>query len=142
MADVTAALIESVRGAREDMRALAELVRDAVPANERGEDDEAANEQFLNAFQALLIEALEGGTEQRRLIMDTAIPALVADGTRHPTMLQGHVAYFVALTPRLVEGVPAEQRTEALAWLARYFGAYAREVSDRTLAAERAQGLA
>ena len=139
MADVTAALLESVRVAREDMRAIARSMADATPAAERRETDEAANEQFLNAFEALLVEALEGGTEQRTFIMDTAIPALVADGITTSEMLQGHVAYFVALTPRLADGVPAEQRQDAITWLARYFALYACEVTERSLAAEREQ---
>jgi hypothetical protein len=97
---------------------------------------EAAQEQFLHAFVELLREGLQGGSDQRELVMETAVPAIVSAGQTALDLVAGHVAFFTALSPPLLDAVPERLRTDAAAWLARYAADYTREVTERALAAE------
>src|SRR5687767_7822752 len=76
-------------------------------------------DQFLNAFERLLAEALEGDRRDTRdFLFDTAIPALMASGTSPYALLGGQVTFFVVLTNHLLCAVPAGLREEATFWLA------------------------
>lgn len=134
MDETTSALLAALDGV--DLRAVAESVGDA-DAEPGDELSEAAQDQFLRAFTTLLREGLEGGREQRELVMETAVPAIVASGqTSVLELVAGHVSIFVALTQRLVEAVPEAVRGDACVWMARYAAEYTREVTERALAAE------
>jgi hypothetical protein len=134
MSETTTALLAALD--RVDVRAVAESVNDP-DAQPRDELSDAAQDQFLHAFVALLREGLEGGHEQRELVMETAVPALVASGqTSVLELVAGHVSIFVALTQRLVEAAPEAVRADAGVWMARYASEYTREVTERALAAE------
>jgi hypothetical protein len=129
VSDVTAALLTAVDAVEAELPALAEQLAD--PGRQRGAAADQAAAQFLHAFIALLREALAGGGDQRELVMQTAVPALVAGGRSSLDLLDGHVAFFTALSPRLLAEVPDGQRAEAGRWIARYAAGYTREVVER-----------
>jgi hypothetical protein len=135
--EIAGSLLQALDRVAPELRALAESVQDedADPSL-----DEAAGEQFLRAFEALLREGFEGRRDQRDLVMETAVPALVATGQSSAELVEGHVAFFVILSARLLEEVPANLRDQAGPWLARYAGDYVREVTERAQEAERAEG--
>lgn len=97
--------------------------------------DEQATQQFLRAFVALLHEGIDGGREQRDLVMSTAVPALVAAGQTETQLVQSHVTFFMALQSRMLTAVPQEHRRAAALWLAEYAGAYTTEVLQTAQAA-------
>lgn len=97
--------------------------------------DERASDQFLRAFLALLREGIEGGGEQRELVMQTAVPALVASGQTPQQLVRSHIAFFMVLQSRMVPQVPDALRDDAALWLARYAADYTREVLEVASAA-------
>jgi hypothetical protein len=95
-------------------------------------------EQFLNAYEALMLEALEGrGRAKRDIIFESALPAVVAEGQPAVSMIQSNVATSVMMTYRLLDAVPAAAREESALWLAGFFSGYTREMAERTLELER-----
>jgi Flagella basal body rod protein len=131
------ALLAALREIRPQLGGLVRRARAAAPATGLTHYDDPAIEQFANAVEALLVEALEeAGTEHRTLVFETAIPGVVAQGYPAMSMLEDHVALFLLLSTRLVAAVPAEQRTAAEDWLARYCAAYVHETTVLALAAE------
>lgn len=136
MSVVTAALLAAVDAVEAELPALADQL--AEPGRPRAAADEQTTAQFLHAFIALLREALEGGSEQRELVMQTAVPALVAGGQSSLDLLGGHVAFFTALSPRLLAQVAEAHRSDALRWISRYAADYTREVVERAREAEDA----
>lgn len=132
----TAALLRALDEVGPRLRALGESAAppDAPPPEPQLDD---AADQLLRAFVALLREALEGGREQRELVIPTAVPALVAAGQTTLEIVEGHVTFFMLLSAQLLDVVEADVRDEAAVWLARYAGEYVREVAEAALAAER-----
>jgi hypothetical protein len=129
MSDVTDAIAAALD--RVDLAAVARQ----LGAGEKSGLDDTATEQFLRAFEALLREALEGGREQRELVMDAAVPALVRNGQTAADLLRSHVEFFVALAPSVVGGVePAGLRDDAAVWLGGYAAEYTAEVVARAQA--------
>ncbi len=120
------ALLSALDEVTPQLPALAERLAEGEDAERAG--DERATEQFLRAFLALLREGIEGGREQRELVMHTAVPALVAAGQTGPDMVRSHVAFYMALAPLLVAEVPEALREEATHWLADYAADYTVEV--------------
>jgi hypothetical protein len=97
-------------------------------------------EQFLNAYEALFLEALEGrGREKRDLILETALPPVMDLGSTALDLVRGNVVSAVMTAHRLLERVADDQRDEAARWLARFFSDYTREIAERALALERGQ---
>lgn len=138
MSDVRAALLTAIDQTCDDFGAIADQV--SGPAVTQGSPvaDPHARDQFVRAFAALLREGVEGGTEQRELVMETAVPALVANGQSAMELLRAHVAFYTALSPHLLAAVPESLRAEAGTWLAGYAADYTREVVERAQAVERA----
>ena len=107
--------------------------------NRRADDfSDADIEQFLNAWEALFLEALEGtGRAKRDLILETALPPVLELGGGAADLVRGNVVSAVMTTHRLLARVADGQRDEAARWLARFFSGYAREVAERAIALER-----
>jgi hypothetical protein len=137
MPDAAAALLAALDDGRVDVATVAAEVGEATGQQESAVDDQAG-EQFLRAFEALLREGLQGGREQRELVMESAVPALMANGQTVGDLVESHVAFFVALSSVMIESVEAGVRPDARAWLLRYAAEYIREVTEVALAAERA----
>ena len=94
-------------------------------------------EQFLNAYEALFMEALEGrGTETRDLILDTALPPIVELGQTARDMARSNVISAVMLAHRLLPLVKPELRDDAARWLAAFLSTYSYEVIGRAQALE------
>lgn len=94
-------------------------------------------EQLLNGFSALLEEALEeAGSDTYELFIETAIPAVVADGQTTRSLVHASAAFGTLLSMHLVDAVPPEHREAARSWLSMFFGRY---VSDVYVAAARAE---
>ncbi len=132
------ALMEAFTAIRPDLDAVVERMAAAAPEEERNDYSPETTGQFLNAFEALMLEALEAaGDEKRRFILDTAVPALVAQGSTPSDLMRGHVAFFAVLAHRMLERVPAEQCANAEVWLSRFMGDYCAEVNAIAIQAER-----
>jgi hypothetical protein len=112
-----------------------------IPEEELADYDPDSVGQFLNALEALVVEALEdSGDEKRRFIFDTAIPAMVAQGQTAVDMARGHTTFFVALGHRVLERISPDECPGAEAWLSRFLGDYCAEVVERAIQAERELG--
>jgi hypothetical protein len=134
---------------REDLaRAFAELRpkfvenarRDADLDPDRRADgfSDADLEQFVNAYEALFLEAIEGrGREKRDLILETALPPILELGSTSLDVVRSNVVSAVMTTYRLLPRVPEERREEAARWLATFFADYTREIAERALAGEQ-----
>ena len=106
--------------------ALAQIVEGDAPAY-----PERDREQFLNAFETLMRDALEErGEETRRFVLETAIPGMLASGRTVLSLVEGHVAFFTLLNARLLEAMPAEMRDAAALWQAWYTGGFMRDVIE------------
>jgi len=117
--DAVAAITEALDSGRVELRTVAGQAEAAL-GREAADLDERAAEQFLRAFEVLLREALAGGREQRELIIQKAVPALVASGRSAPDLVESHVGLFVVLTSAFVAAAGAGQRDAVRDWLARY----------------------
>lgn len=134
-----ATLLEAFHSLRPRMSQIAGEMERAMGAPPAPAEEQQSREQFFNAFDALVCEALEGsGTEKRAFVLETAIPALVAQGTSPMELVESHVSFFVVLSHHLLDEVAADRQVLAGAWLASFFGGYVREVTERALEAERA----
>lgn len=122
------ALLTALDQVTPELPAIAERLTEDADVQRAG--DERATEQFIRAFLALLREGIEGGGEQRDLVMQTAVPALVASGQTTEQLVHGHVAFFMVLQARMVNAVPEELRDDAALWLARYAAGYTTEVLE------------
>ena len=120
-------------GGRVDVR---RAVDDLGPVGAIAALDEQALEQLVRAFEAVLREALTGGREQRELVLQAAVPAIVANGAGLLDLIEAQVAVFVSVSAAVLEAVDPGERPAARVWLARYAGDYVREVAE---VAERAR---
>jgi hypothetical protein len=92
-------------------------------------------EQFLNAYEALFLEAVEGAThETRDLILDTALPPILESASSPLTLIRSNVLSAVLLTHRLVPLVREDLRDEAARWLAWFYAGYVEETARRAMA--------
>jgi hypothetical protein len=120
-------------------RMLDDARRDADldPTSRIDEFPDSDLEQFLNAYEKLLREALtDGGREVRELILETALPPVLELGQSVADMVRGNVISAVMLAHRLLPLVPEERRDEAARCLAAFLADYHYDVIDRVLALE------
>ena len=141
MPDAAVAVLAVLDDGRVDFATVAEEIGQAMGGRDDKLDPQAG-EQFLRAFEALLREALHGGREQRELVMEAAVPALVANGQSAMDLLESHVAFFVGLSTVVVEAVEDRVRPAARVWMLRYAAEYIRDVTTVAFAAERDGGRA
>lgn len=130
-------LIEAVTSRPPTLLAAAEHVVAATPSMGPGRYSRDQLEQLLNGFCALLREALEeSGNDTYEIFMETAVPAMVADGQTTGSLVQGSAAFATLLSMHLDEAVPAEHREGARSWLSRFFGRYVADVYSAAAQAE------
>ena len=111
---------------------LVEVAKRAQAVNESGQDysDEDVA-QIVHAFGGALREALAGtGSDARDLLMQTAVPAVVARGETPATLARSATVFGVLLAGAVRERVPAELTEGAVEWLAGFFGAWAHDVVE------------
>lgn len=114
------ALLERERGA---IFALAERV--VAQSRLAGSLTSSDLEQLLHGFERLLVEALEQrGREVRSIFIETAVPAVVAQGQTPPELASAATAFGVMLSTHLVLQLPEDQRAAGLLWFADFFGDY------------------
>jgi hypothetical protein len=122
---------------RPNMIANAHADADLDPASRLEDFSDSDLEQFLNAYDALFTEALQGtGRSTRDFVLDTALPPILELGQSAADMIRSNVISAVMLTHRLLALVEEEHREEAARWLARYHSDYAVEVAERVRALE------
>jgi len=74
-------LVEAFKAIRSELYAISERTSQITPESNPEDYSRGDIEQFLNAYEALVLEAMEGrGRETRDLIFDTALPGIVAEG--------------------------------------------------------------
>jgi hypothetical protein len=94
-------------------------------------------EQLVHAFRASLREALAGsGTDARDLMIETAVPAVVAQGDTPATLARSSGVFGVLLASRVARVVPEDARDGAATWLGAFFGEW---LHDIVAAGQRAQ---
>ena len=128
MPPLNTALLQALDSVGEEIGGLVDRMEQRLDAADAPETDPKARDQFLRAFLALLREGIEGGSEQRELVMTTAVPALVQAGQTPEDLVRSHVAFFMALSPLMLAHVPPELRDDASLWLADYAAGYTCEV--------------
>jgi hypothetical protein len=130
-------IAQAFRRLRPEMLANAERDADLDP-NSRIEDfAEQDLEQFLNAYEAMFMEALEDrGTATRDLILETALPPIIGLGQTSLDMVRSNVISAVMLTHRLLPLVSDERREDAARWLAGFLSSYSHEAIGRAQALE------
>lgn len=111
--------------------ALPGLLSSLEPASETTSLLEGdAMEQLLRAFVSLMHENIDGGREQRDLVMATAVPGLVAAGQTPGQLVRTSVAFFMALQPAMLDATPAGDRAAVARWLAGYAAEYVCETLE------------
>jgi hypothetical protein len=136
-----AELVQAFRDLRPQLYDISQETSRLTPESNPEDYSREAIEQFLNAYEALVLEALEGrGRSRRDLIFDTALPVVVAEGQPVGAMVQSGVALAVTLTHLLLARVPEHVRDESAAWLAAFFSAYTRETLERVIELQREAG--
>jgi len=139
--DVRAEIARAFRELRPHMIANARRDADLDPASRINEFGEQDLEQFLNADEAMFMEALEGtGDETRRFILDTALPPVLELGQSTLDMVRSNVVSAVMQTYRLIGLVAPELREEAARWLAAFHSQYAYDVAAKALQLEAKRG--
>ena len=93
--------------------------------------------RLLAGFEKLLLEAVEGRSEAMALFIETAIPALVANGRRVPDLMHTVVTFSVLLSSQLNALLPEPCRAPATQFFASFFGSYAERVVVAAQQAER-----
>lgn len=107
---------------------------DLDPDSQIGDFSDGDLEQFVNAYEALLHEALDGkGHETRDLILETALPPVLAKTGTVLTLVRSNVISAVMLSHRLLPLVRADVRDEAARWLAWFYSGYVEELTRRGL---------
>jgi hypothetical protein len=131
---------EIARAFRELRPRLPEIAEQNALLDPVGADQDLAPEaieQFINAYEALFLEALEGrGHATRDLIFDTALQPIMDRGRTALGMLRGNVVSAVTLTSQLLPLVREDLRREATLWLAGFYADYTCELAERALAIE------
>ena len=113
---------------------------DLDPHSRIGDFSDADLEQFLNAYEAMFMEALDGsGRQTREFIFETALPPVLELGQTALDMIRSNVISAVMLTHRLLPLISEQYRDEAARWLALYHSTYAYELAERALALEAEQ---
>lgn len=86
-------------------------------------------EQMIDAFIALLVEALETDSrEVRTFFLGTVIPGLVSAGAPASSLLGGAVEFAILTSVDVAAELPKEERKPAQLWFARFFNAYLTEM--------------
>jgi hypothetical protein len=93
--------------------------------------------RVLAGFETLLLETLEGRSESMELFVETAIPALVANGRRVPDLMHTVATFSVLLSFQVTALLPEPVRTQAIQFFATFFGNYAERVALAAQQAER-----
>lgn len=130
------ALLDALDRLRPELYDLSQQTSRFTPESNPEDYEREEIEQFLNAYEALVREALAGqGRATRDLIFDTALPAIFEEvGQPVGAMVQSSVALTVVVTHRLLADVPGEVRDEAALWLSEFYSGYTRELLERYLA--------
>lgn len=130
-------IARAFRELRPRMIANAHDDADLDPASMISEFTESELEQFVNAYEALFMEALEGGEHSTRaFILETALPPILEQGQTALTMIRSNVISAVMMTYRLLPLVEADVRHEAARWLAAFHSGYTHDLAERALELE------
>lgn len=114
----------------------------ALTPDMAGHYGEEELDQLVRGFGSVLQEALAGDSRDRlELFVGSAIPALMADGRTRDSLMRGVASVAVIVSTSLVRETPIEQKDEAVAWLAGFFGEYAYAVSAEAARVEGGDGL-
>jgi len=135
--EARAEIADAFRQLRPSMIANAERDADLDPNSRLGDFSEQDLEQFLNAYEAMFMEALEGtGRATRDLILETALPPIIEFGQTSLDMVRSNVISAVMMTYRMLPLISDEHREEAARWLAAFHSGYSYELIERAQAVE------
>ncbi len=134
---VRAEIAQAFQQLRPVMLANAERDAELDPNSRIDEFAEQDLEQFLNAYEAMFMEALEGtGSATRDLILETALPPIIEFGQTSLDMVRSNVISAVMLSHRLLPLISEEHRDDAARWLAAFLSSYSYEAIGRAQALE------
>ena len=132
-----AEIADAFRRLRPVMLENAERDAELDPNSRIGDFSEQDLEQFLNAYEAMFTEALEGeGRATRDLIIETALPPIIEFGQTSLDMVRSNVVSAVILAHRMLPLVSEEHREDAARWLAHFLSSYSYELVERAQALE------
>ena len=135
--DVRAELKRAFSELRPHMIANARRDADLDPDSRIDDFQEPELEQFLNAYEAMFMEAVDGQSrETRDLVLETALPPVLEMSGTPLTLVRSNVLSSVMLAHRLLPLIPEDLREEAARWLAWFYSGYVEEMVERALAIE------
>lgn len=94
------ALMRALDEVAPDMVGVFAAVAEIVPPQGQAEYGDQELQQLAHALVSLMHAALDGGEddgEKRQLVLEAAVPALVAHGERPLDLVESHVAMFSLL---------------------------------------------
>lgn len=121
MAELKEELRAAIEASHDDLLALA---RSVLATGLSTETPEQQLEQLVRALVAMLLEGLEGRTETRDFVIETALPAYVEAGESASSIAGASVRFAVQLADLLASRVSAENRAAAIEWTADYYATY------------------
>ena len=122
---------------RPDLIEFARRDADLDPHSRLDEFSPQEVEQFLNAWEAIFTEALDGTSRSTRdFVLETALPPVLELGQTSLDMAQSNMISAVMLTSRLLPLITEERREQAARWLAAFYAEYTREIVERAQALE------
>lgn len=132
-----AEVLEQAFESDEHLVGLARRILEDFPelGGDRYGDEDIA--QILRAFGGLAIESLRGGDgSTREIFLTSAIPAVVAEGETPATLARSATLFGIVMSSEIGGSLEGEDKRAATAWLARFFGEYARDAVDAAMAAQ------
>jgi hypothetical protein len=111
----------AIQASHDDLLALAQRVLSSDLATKTPDEQVG---QLVRATEAMLAEALDGRTDTRDFVLETAVPAYVEAGETASTVAGASVRFAVQLADLLAGRVSPEHRAATVEWVAEFYAAY------------------
>lgn len=130
-----AARLEGVFGDVDRVLALADRMLTDYPELGGDRFERTDIEQIIRGFAQMARETVAGTGETRAFFLETAIPAAVANGETPSSIARSSAVFGILLSEEISAELVGDERRDAIAWLAWFFGEYAREAVEAAQAA-------
>lgn len=137
-------VLEEIRRAFRELRPrMIEFADENARLNPRSLRDQLSDEeveQFINAYESLFMEALDGGHKVRDMILDTALEPIMATGQTALDFVRSNILSAVLMAHRLLPLVREDLRDDAARWLAVFQAEYAHDSARKAMEIEARRG--